>query len=74
VSAYAASDAGRSFNIGVVLRIHADVDTHLAVGTAIAAGNTHIILDGNAEASEFLDQTHQSRQGAEETTPDSIPQ
>lgn len=67
---YPATDTGGALEALIVLSVHANVDPHLAITAAIAAGDTHVVLDGYSKSTKLLNQTHQPGQWAEEPTPD----
>ena len=55
MGAHTAPDASRTLEALIVLGITANIDSHLTVGAAIAAGDAHVILDRNTKPAEFLD-------------------
>lgn len=67
--AYAAPDTRCPFETHVVLGVGSYIDTHLAVGAAIAARDAHIIFHSDTEAPELLHESHDGRKRAEEATP-----
>ena len=46
------------------------VDAHLAVGRAVAAGDAHVLLHGDPEPPDLLDEPEERGHGAAETAPD----
>src|SRR5262245_34813613 len=70
VRAHAAADAGGALHVLVGLGVGADVDAHLAVGRAVAAGDAHVLLHGDAEPAELLDESQEGGHGAGEAAPD----
>ena len=69
-SADAAAYTGGPDETGIRLSVGSYVDAHLAIVRTEAAGDAHVLLDGDAEATEFLGESELRCHWAKVAAPD----